>query len=54
MCEIRLARYGDALAIGVTTGHRSRADFEAQKGKLRADLVLDGVEELSRMLASVR
>jgi len=54
LCEIRLARYGDALAVGVTTGHNTRADFEAQKGKLRADLVLDGVEELRGTLASVR
>lgn len=51
LCEIRLARYGDALAVGVTTGHNTRADFETQKGKLRPDLVLDGVAEITETLA---
>jgi NagD protein len=51
-CEIRLARYGKALAVGVTTGVTTRAAFEAQKGKLRADLVIDGVADLARALAA--
>lgn len=52
LCEIRLARYGDALAVGVTTGHNTRADFEKQKGKFRPDLVLDGVAEIEKALAA--
>jgi NagD protein len=51
LCEIRLARYGDALAVGVTTGVTTRAAFEAQKGKLRPDLVIDGVADLAQALA---
>lgn len=51
-CEIRLARYGKALAVGVTTGVTARAAFEAQKGKLRPDLVIDGVADLAQVLAS--
>ena len=53
LCEIRLARYGNAVAVGVTTGHNTRAQFEAQKGKFRADLVLDGVEEIGNVLAAL-
>ena len=52
LCEIRLARYGDALAVGVTTGHNTRANFEAQGGKFRPDLVLDGVGEIDKALAA--
>ncbi|MFZ1992101.1 MAG: HAD-IIA family hydrolase [Alphaproteobacteria bacterium] len=52
LCEIRLARYGDALAVGVTTGHNKRADFEAQTGKFRPDLVLEGVAELGKVLSA--
>lgn len=52
LCEIRLARYGDALAVGVTTGHNKRADFEAQKGKFRPDLVLEGVAEIGKALSA--
>ncbi|HXZ67435.1 MAG TPA: HAD hydrolase-like protein, partial [Alphaproteobacteria bacterium] len=54
LCEIRLARYGEALAIGVTTGVNKRADFEAQQGKLRPDLVIDGLAEIGKTLLTLR
>jgi 4-nitrophenyl phosphatase len=52
LCEIRLARYGDALAVGVTTGTASRAQFETQTGNYRPDIVIDGLAELGRLLQS--
>lgn len=54
LCEIRLARYGDALAVGVTTGVNKRTDFEAQKGKFRPDLVIDGLAEIERTLLALK
>lgn len=51
LCEIRLARYGKALAVGVTTGVTTRAAFEAQTGKYRPDLVIDGIADLAQALA---
>jgi NagD protein len=51
LCEIRLARYGKALAVGVTTGVNKRADFESQKGKFSPDLILDGVADIAKALA---
>jgi NagD protein len=53
LCEIRLARYGKALAVGVTTGVTTRAAFEAQKGKFRPDLVINGIADLAQMIAPI-
>lgn len=52
LCEVRLAHYGDALAVGVTTGTASRAQFEAQTGNYRPDIVIDGLAELAQILQS--
>lgn len=49
-CEIRLARYGDALAVGVTTGTATREGFESQKGNFRADLVVDSLEDVRQLI----
>lgn len=51
LCEIRLARYGGALAVAVTTGVNKRPHFESQKGNYRPDLVLAGVDEIAKALA---
>lgn len=52
LCEIRLARYGDALAVGVTSGVTTRANFERQKGKFRPDIVIDGLASLNSVIGS--
>ena len=49
-CEIRLARYGEALAVGVTTGTATREGFESQKGNYRADLVYDSLEDVLALI----
>ena len=46
LCEIRLAHYGEALAVGVTTGTASRKQFAAQRGNFKPDLIIDGLPEL--------
>lgn len=46
LCEIRLAHYGEALAVGVTTGTASRSQFEAQRGPYKPNLVIDHLGEL--------
>lgn len=46
LCEIRLAHYGKALAVGVTTGTASRSHFEAQRGRFKPDLIVDNLREL--------
>lgn len=50
-CEIKLAHEGGALAIGVTTGVTSQADFERQTGDQRPDLVISGLAELHALMA---
>jgi 4-nitrophenyl phosphatase len=47
LCEIRLAHYGKALAVGITTGMASRSHFEAQRGRFRPHVVIDHLDELS-------
>lgn len=46
LCEIRLARYGDALGVGVTTGTASRRQFEAQRGRYKPHFIIDSLDEL--------
>lgn len=51
-CEIELARYGGALAVGVTTGVTSLTSFEGQTGVRRPDLVVAGLDTLNALLHS--
>ncbi|MCC6948455.1 MAG: HAD hydrolase-like protein [Bradyrhizobiaceae bacterium] len=46
LCEIRLAHYGQALGVGVTTGTASRSHFEAQRGRFKPHLIIDNLGEL--------
>jgi HAD superfamily hydrolase (TIGR01450 family) len=46
LCEMRLAHYGQALAIGVTTGTATRSHFEAQRSQFRPHLIIDDLGEL--------
>lgn len=56
LCEMRLAHYGPALAIGVTTGTATREQFEAQRSRFRPHLIVDNIGEILRAvpLASAR
>lgn len=46
LCEIRLAHYGQALAVGVTTGTATRSHFEAQRSQFKPHLIIDNLGEL--------
>lgn len=46
LCEMRLAHYGKALAVGVTTGTATRSHFEAQPDRFRPHLIVDDLGEL--------
>jgi len=50
LCEVRLAHYGQALAVGVTTGMATRTHFEAQRGHFRPHVVIDHLGELLNVI----